>query len=354
MWTRLSSRGSRRSETVEGVERKVRWGVLGCAGIAGRTFIPALLKARNATAWSMASRDPGKAREWAGRFGFERSAADYEALLDDPEVQAVYIPLPNHLHAEWSVKASRAGKHVLCEKPMAMSAEEVRLMAAEAEKAGRLLMEAFMYRFHPQMERALGLVREGAVGAVRSVHSSFTLSFAPDAGNYRWHPEMGGGALYDLGCYPVSAARLVFGGEPVSVFARVVFHPVHRVDVRLNALLEFGGGRAAHAECAFDTAFQSRLEVVGETGLVRLSRAFSAKDFDVEVELVRDRGVERIPISRHDQFRLMIEHFSDCVLESKSPRWGPDDAERNMRVLEACLASARSGRPVSLASVENP
>ncbi len=333
-----------------GAERKVRWGVLGCAGIAGRTFIPALLKARNAEAWSIASRDPGKAREWAGRFGFERSAPTYEALLEDPAVEAVYIPLPNNLHAEWSVRAARAGKHVLCEKPMAMSAVEVRLMAAEAAKAGVLLAEAFMYRFHPRTEKALALVRDGAVGAVRSLHSSFTISMPPDTANYRWHPEMGGGALYDLGCYPINAARLVFGEEPVSVFARAVFHPVHGVDVRLHALLEFSGGRAAHAECSFDTVFQSRLEVVGETGAVRLDRAFSAKDFEVEIELVRDRGVERIPAGRHDQFRLMIEHFSDCALTGKQPRWGADDAEKNMRVIEACFASARSGMPVSLAS----
>lgn len=326
---------------------KVGWGVLGCAGIAGRAFIPALLTARNAAPLSIASRDPERARKWARRFGFARSAGSYEALLEDPEVEAVYVPLPNHMHAEWSVRAARAGKHVLCEKPMAMSSDEVRLMAAEAAKAGVLLAEAFMYRFHPQMEKTLGLVREGAVGAVRSVHSSFTLSFAPDTANYRWHKEMGGGALYDLGCYPVSAARLVFGEEPVAVFARAVFHPIHGVDVRLNALLEFSGGRVAHAECAFDAAFQSRLEVVGETGVIRLGRAFSAKDFEVEVELVRDSGVERFTVGRHDQFRLMIEDFSERVLGGKPPRWGAEDAEKNMRVIEACFASARSGTPVS-------
>jgi xylose dehydrogenase (NAD/NADP) len=330
------------------LDRKIRWGILGCAGIAERSFIPAVQGSGNGRLYGIAARDAGRAAEWAREHGFEKSYRDYQALLDDPAVDAVYIPLPNHLHAEWSVRAARAGKHVLCEKPMAMNGAEVRGMAAAAGASGVLLMEAFMYKFHPQIEKTAALISEGEIGAVRSVHSSFTFFYEPDGRNYRWSPDMGGGALYDVGCYTTSAARLVFGAEPLSVFARAVFHPKCGVDVSTHVLLEFPGGRFAHCDCAFDAHFQSRLLAVGERGTLTLDRAFSAKHHEVEVRVVRGDAVERVHVPSANMFTLMVEHFGTSVIEKKPLRFPVRDAEMNMRTIDACFESIRTGLPVAL------
>jgi len=330
------------------MDRKIRWGILGCAGIAERSFIPAVKASANGRLHGIAARDPDRAAAWARKHGFERSHADYQALLDDPAVDAVYIPLANNLHAEWSVRASRAGKHVLCEKPMAMNAAEVRLMAAAAEASGVRLAEAFMYKFHPQMERTTALLAAGAIGAVRSVHSSFTFMYEPDGRNYRWFPEMGGGALYDVGCYTLSAARLVFGAEPLSAFARAVLHPKYGVDVSAHVLLEFPGGRFAHCDCGFDAHFQSRLLAVGERGTLALDRAFSAKEKEAEIRIVRGDAVETVRIPPANMFARMVEDFGAAVLEGRPPRFPARDAELNMRAIDACFESTRTGRPVAL------
>ena len=198
---------------------KVRWGILGCAGIAERALIPAVRASATGELVAIASRDAAKARAWAARFGIPRAHSDYAALLEDAAVDAVYIPLANHLHAPWTLCALKAGKHVLCEKPIALDAREAETMSAAAEKAGLLLMEAFMYRFHPQVERAIELVRAGEIGAARFVRSSFTFPYDGDSANYRWTPRFGGGALLDVGFYALSAARLALRREPVSVLA---------------------------------------------------------------------------------------------------------------------------------------
>lgn len=326
--------------------KTVSWGILGCAGIAERALIPAIHAASNGRLLGIASREPRKAKAWAARFDIPKVYADHAALLGDPDIDAVYIPLPNHLHREWSVRAARAGKHVLCEKPMAMTAAEVRAMAAAAARAGVLLMEAFMYRFHPRMEAALRLLASGEVGEVRSVRSVFTFAFDAEADDYRWRPEFGGGALYDIGCYPVSAARLVFGTEPVSVFARSRLHPEHGVDAETDLLLEFPGRRFASLCGGFDSPFRSVLEVVGSEGRLSLERAFSAKNFDTDIEIVRGDRVRTRAFAATDQYARMVEHFGAAVLRGRPLRYGPEDAVANMRIIDAAFRSARTGRPV--------
>ena len=331
-----------------GMAKKISWGILGCAGIAERALIPAIHGASNGRLLGIASRNPRKAKDWAARFDIPKVYADYAALLGDPDIDAVYIPLPNHLHREWSVRAARAGKHVLCEKPMALNVAEVRKMTMAAAKAGVLLMEAFMYRFHPRMERALRLLASGAVGEVRSVRSVFSFLFEAASDDYRWRPESGGGALYDVGCYPVSAARLVFGAEPVSVFARARLHPKHRVDVEAELLLEFPGGRFASLGCGFESQFRSALEVAGSEGRLSLERAFSAKHFDTEILLMNGDRTRAIPFPATDQYTRMVEHFGDGVLHGRTLRFPPDDAVANMSVIDAAFRSIRTGRPVRL------
>lgn len=330
------------------MDRKVRWGILGCAGIAEKALIPAIRMSRNGLLHSIAARDADRASEWVGKYGFARSHRDYRALVEDPEVDAIYNPLPNGLHAEWSIRAAQAGKHVLCEKPMAMNAGEVRDMITAAEAAGVLLMEAFMYRFHPQIERALELVRSGAIGEVRSVKSSFTFLFERGGDNYRWLPAMGGGALYDVGCYTISAARLVFGDEPLTVFARARIDPGTGVDMTTAVMLEFPGGHFAMCDCSFESQFQSRLLAVGTRGTLYLDRAFSGKDSDVRVKIIRGEESETVDVPRADMFTLMVEHFGECALDGKPLRYPADDAERNMRVIDAAFDSIRTGRPAKI------
>jgi predicted dehydrogenase len=329
-------------------DRKVKWGILGCAGIAEKAFIPAIRESRNGVLAGIAARDEGRARAWADRFGFLKSHWTYQELVEDPAIDAVYNPLPNDLHAEWSIRAMRAGKHVLCEKPMALNAPEVRGMIAAAEAAGVLLMEGFMYKFHPQVEKTLALIRQGRIGEVRAVQSSFTFQFERDGANYRWFPGMGGGALYDVGCYTVSAARLVFGAEPVSAFARARIDPGTGVDMTTAAILEFPGGRFAQCDSSFESHFQSRLLVVGSEGTLGLDRAFSAKDFDVALELVRGDKRESIGVPRANMFTLMVEHFCDAALEKTPLRYPAADALNNMRTIDACFESIRTGRVVSI------
>lgn len=330
------------------MDRKIGWGILGCAGIAERAFIPAVRGSRNGALAGIAARDEGRAKAWADRFGFRSSYRDYQELLEDPAIDAVYNPLPNDLHAGWSIRALRAGKHVLCEKPMALNAAEVSGMIAAAEAGGVLLMEGFMYKFHPQMEKTLALIREGKIGEIRSVHSSFTFLFERDKPNYRWVPAMGGGALYDVGCYTISVARLVFGAEPVSVFARARIDPVTGVDMTTAALLEFPGGRFALCDSSFESQFQSRLLVAGSRGTLALDRAFSAKDFDVVLDLVRGDTREATAVPRTDMFRLMVEHFGDAVAGKTTLSYPAADALNNMRAIDACFESIRTGRTVEI------
>jgi predicted dehydrogenase len=330
------------------MDRKVNWGILGCAGIAEKAFIPAVRESRNGVLASIAARDVSRAGDWAGRFGFLKSHRTYQELVEDPAIDAIYNPLPNDLHAEWSVRAMRAGKHVLCEKPMAMNAGEVRKMIGAAESGGVLLMEGFMYKFHPQTEKTLALIREGKIGEVRTVHASFTFHFERDGANYRWFPAMGGGALYDVGCYPISLARLVFGAEPVSVFAAARIDPATGVDMTAVALLEFPGGRFAQCEASFESQFQSRLLAVGTEGTLALDRAFSAKEFDTAIEIVKGDRTETVRIPRAGMFTLMVEHFGDAVLGKTPLRYPAGDALDNMHAIDACFESIRTGRAVDI------
>ena len=241
-----------------------------------------------------------------------------------------------------------AGKHVLCEKPMALNAPEAWAMIQAAEMNGVLLIEGFMYKFHPQIGKTLELIRAGTIGDPRSVHSSFTLRFERDGSNYRWFPAQGGGALYDVGCYTTSIARLVLGAEPLAVFAAAHIDPATGVDVTTAALLEFPGDRFGQCESSFETHFQSRLLVVGTEGTLRLERAFSAKDFDVAVEIVRGDTVETVPIRKANMFTLMVDDFGEAVLGESPLRYPASDAWNNMRVLDACFESIRTGGRVSI------
>ena len=331
-------------------KNEINWGILGCARIAERALVPAFRQASRAVLHGIASRDEGRAREWAARFGFRRSYPSYGALLEDPEVDAVYVPLPNDLHAEWAIRAASAGKHVLCEKPLALNEAEVRKMLEAARVSGVLLLEAFMYRFHPQFEKTMSLVRDGTVGEIRSFRSAFTFHLTSGEEDYRWRANAGGGALYDVGCYAVNAARTVFGEEPVLVYARSRLHPKFGVDSSTSLLLEFPGARCALLEGAFDAQFQSYFEIVGTEGKISLPRSFSARGTDVSIHVSRRDKTETISVPAANEYARMVDHFGDCLRNGRPLRYSADDAIGNARVIGAAFESVRIGGPVSLTS----
>ncbi len=326
--------------------KKLRWGILGCARIAEKALVPAIRESANGVLYGIASRDPSRAAEWAKKHGFERSYRSYQDLLDDPAIEAVYSPLPNDLHAPWSIRAARAGKHILCEKPLALTAAEARRMFAAARRARVLLMEAFMYRFHPQIEIVQALIASGEVGEPRVVRATFTFPYEGLPDDYRWSRARGGGALYDIGCYTINAARTVFRAEPVRCSAAGRFHPRRRVDMTVGLVLDFPHGRLALIDCSYETQFQSELAVVGREGRITLDRAFSPKRFDVEIRIKKGDEERAVFVHRTDQYRLMVEHFGRAVLDGFPLRLTPRDALGNTAVIDAAFASLRSGRPV--------
>ena len=322
---------------------RLRWGIISTARIGIRRVIPALLRSRTGTAVAIASRDLARARETAAKFQIPRAHGSYEALLDDPEIEAVYIPLPNTLHPEWTIRAARAGKHVLCEKPLAIDARQARTMVDACRAAGVLLQEAFMYRFHPQITELRRLVASGAVGVPWLARSAFTFTVGSDD-DIRLNSALGGGGLLDVGCYCVSISRLLLG-EPKAMTASGAFD--RGVDVRLAGLLTFAAGTALF-DCGLRLPYRQFCEVVGAEGTIMLPRPFQPEE-DPAVLLVRRGGQdERVEIPGTNQYTLMLDHMGTCILQRQQPQFPPEDAVANLRVLDALQASARSGSPVGL------
>lgn len=320
---------------------KINWGILGCAAIAEKSLIPALKKAQGTELVAIASRSAAKARDWAEKFNLPRSYGSYEDLLADKEIEAVYIPLPNHLHFEWTVKALRAGKHVLCEKPLALTASQVMEMFDEARANKRQLMEAFMYRFHPRLAKATELLESGAIGELRLVQSAFTFVFKREEDNYRWAPQMGGGALYDVGCYTINAARLAFKAEPLEIRTASHLDEKTGIDLTTSLLCQFSDGRQSLLASSFELEFQSNLEISGREGSLFLSRVFSAKDFPTEIILRQGEKLTSFNFPPVDQYQLMVEHFGQTIAGRVSPLIDFHDSFGNALALEKALKSIR-------------
>ncbi len=324
----------------------VRWGIISTAKINARV-LPELRESPQVELVGVASRSEAGAEEYARAEGIDRAYGSYEALLADPEIEAVYIPLPNSLHVEWSIQALEAGKHVLCEKPLDRRSAEVERAFAAAERAGRILMEGFMYRHHPQTKRARELVEAGEIGELRVLRSSFgfTLDAAADV---RLSTELDGGALMDVGCYCISGSRL-FAGEPETVIGRQVLGP-SGVDVRFAATLVFPGEVLAHFDCGLDVPANSLLEVVGAAGSLRLPRPFLIGE--PAIELLRDGKTERIEVAPAGSYRIEFENMSAAIRGSAEPLLDRDEALGQARTIEALYASAeRGGEAVACAEV---
>ncbi len=325
----------------------VRWGILGAANIAIRAVMPALQGARNGKMVAIASRELDKSRNVAAQFGIPRAYGTYEELLADPNVDAIYIPLPNHLHAPWTKKAAAAGKHVLCEKPLALNANEAQGMVDECQRHGVLLMEAFMYRFQPRIRHIRRIIDADTIGPVRLVRASFTFQFTRRP-NIRLEPTMGGGALMDVGCYGVNFSRYVMGAEPTQVFAYQRIGDTG-VDQTLVGLLQFDNGRLAEVDCSFEIVTRRSIEIAGVHGAIEAPVTWIPGL--AESTLIVERANEYrdvMTFSGVDQYRLMVEEFGDAVLSKSSVPLPPSDAVANMRVIDALARSASQGHPVSL------
>jgi len=323
--------------------KQLRWGVISTANIGRVAVNPAIQESRNGELVAVASRGEEPAAEFAKAAGIERHHGGYQDLLDDEGIDAVYIPLPNGLHREWTVRAADAGKHVLCEKPLAVTEAQCREMEAAAEANGVKLMEAFMYRFHPQTERVLDLIKQGAIGDLRSIHSAFTFLLTRPS-NIRWSAELGGGALMDVGCYCVNLSRTVAGAEPVEVQAWATWGATG-VDEQLDGTLRFDNGLVAQFSCSLAMDRYETYEVCGTSGRLHVPAAFLPGTDDASI--YESHGAETTvhTVTGVDEYVLMVEHFADCALHDRSPRYSATEAAQNMRVIQALLASARdSGR----------
>jgi len=312
------------------------------ANIGRAAVNPAIQASTNGDLLAVASRSEKRAREFAKEHGIPTHHGSYEALLEDDSIDAVYIPLPNSMHHEWAIRAAAAGKHVLCEKPLALNASECEEMKAAAEEAGVVLMEAFMYRFHPRTERVLELLASGAIGEVRSVRSAFTFRLRnPD--NIRFDPALGGGALMDVGCYCVNVSRTLAGEEPETVQA-VAEWTDRDVDEFLAGMMRFPSGLVSHFDCALTMERSEAYEVGGTEGSLRVASAFLPGTDDVAIEHARGhQGTTTEVIRGDDEYRLMVEHFAECVLEDRAPRYSASEAAANMRAIEALYRSSRAG-----------
>ena len=321
---------------------RIRWGILGAANIGRKSVIPAMHASRNGIPAAVASRDIEKARAFATENGIATAYGSYEDLLADPDIDAIYNPLPNHLHAEWSLKAADAGKPVLCEKPFTVTAQEARTVAEAFRSRGLLLAEAFMYRFHPQTERLQELIRSGAIGELHTISASFTVTIPYPDTNIRYQRETGGGSLYDLGCYPLSLMRLL-AGEPLSLSA-IGRLSAEGVDLRAAALLGFANGVCGVLTCDMQSARAQHVDVRGTTGRIRLDTPFSIpKDQPTTIETWRDGQYEAITIPPANHYTRMVEDFADALLMGRVLRFSAADAILQMETLEKLVMLAGAG-----------
>jgi predicted dehydrogenase len=324
---------------------KLRWGILGVAKINDR-LLPGFAAAGGTSLLAIASRDAAKAKSAAAKAGIPKAYAGYDALLADPEIEAVYVPLPNAVHAEWTKKAADAGKHVLCEKPLCPTAAAAADVVAHCRAKGIRLMDGFMWPHHARTAKLRQVLATGEIGEIKHVSSTFTFTLPADAPNVRFRPDLGGGSLLDVGCYPVYGIRWAFKAEPVSVHAKAKMRD--GVDVEMSGVLEFANGGMGTFDCGFNSPMRQWLEITGTAGVIRVHEMWvpsRSADFDID----RDgQKLETVVVEGRDQIACMLEDFATAVRAGRDPEPGPDEAVKTLRVLDALAQSAREGKAVSV------
>lgn len=314
----------------------LRWGFLGASGIGRRALAPSIHSLEGHSVHAVAARDPARARSYAHDLGIPHAHLDYATLIADPDVDIVYVALTNDAHAEWSIGALDAGKHVLCEKPMALTAAEVAAMAEAARRNNRLLLEAFSYRFHPQFARLGTVLASGAIGRPVALSAAFTATM-PSA-DFRWQRALGGGALYDLGCYANSILRVAAGREPAAASAIAAMRG--EVDATLTGLLDFGDGLAARLACSFEAPFAQHLTIAGEDGHLALDWPFTNRD-RVTTLAIGETTEQFAPMN---PYAAMAEHFGHAALGREPLRFPPEESLAQARALDALFRAAATGQ----------
>jgi predicted dehydrogenase len=326
--------------------RILRWGLLSTARI-NRSLIPPLGASPRNKLVAVASRERSKAEAYAREWEIERTFDSYEAMLADPDIDVIYNPLPNSLHAEWTIKALRAGKHVLCEKPMTTRVEDVDAIAAAARETGKVVAEAFMYRHHPQTLKVKALIDEGVIGEVRMVRGSFTFTLT-DPTNVRVNADLHGGSIWDVGCYPISYARTMVGAEPVEVEG-MQFVGASGVDETFAGTLRFADNTYAQFDSGFHAPFRMNMEIVGSEGLIVIPRAF--KPTEHETIYIGKAGDQLEPMVIEGPEHLYlgeVEDMYDAIVHGAPPRISLSDSRNNVKTILALLQSAREHRPIRL------
>ena len=322
----------------------LNWGLLSTARINSALITPLRASKRNSLL-AVASRTQESADNYAREWEISRAYGSYEALLADPEIDVIYNPLPNHLHAEWTIKALEAGKHVLCEKPFALNVEDVDAMQAAARKQGRVLTEAFMYRHHPQTLKVQELVKSGSIGTLKFVRGSFSFLLTRE-GDIRLDPTMGGGSIWDVGCYPISYARSVIGGNPFEVFGWQVTGRTG-VDETFVGQMRFDHDVYAQFDCSFAVPLRAFMEIVGSEGVLNVPTPFKPQTNE-KIFLTRGDQTETIKIKGQELYIGEVEDIADAILLGREPRISLEDSRTNVATILALLESARSGKPVKI------
>jgi len=335
------------STSQETSHNPIRWGIFSTANIGVKSVAPAIRASSNGKLVAIASRNPQDASK---KYSFAHEARivnDYQSIIDDPNIDAIYNPLPNGLHAEWTIKALQAGKHVLCEKPLSVTAQEGKMMVDAAHANNVLLMEAFMYRFHPQMQWALQQVRSGVVGTVRLVRASFSFDIRSKPDDIRLKPELAGGSLMDVGCYPVNFCHAVYGQMPQVVAARIHTATPGGVDMATNAVLDYGNGSFGIIDCSFELPTRQIAEIIGEAGTITIPVPFTPGNSSVAAFIIKDGQMSEQSFEPVDQYQLQVEHFDHCIQTGQEPSFRLSETLENMATIEAIYKAAGHKWPMT-------
>lgn len=322
----------------------LNWGLLSTARIS-RALLPPLRASKRNQLLAVGSRSKDAADSYAREAKIQRAYGSYEELLADPEIDVIYNPLPNHLHAEWTIRAVEAGKHVLCEKPLALSVDEVDAVRAAAQRHGRIVAEAFMYRHHPQTLKVQELVKSGSLGTVKLVRGSFSFVLSRQ-GDVRLKPEYGGGSIWDIGCYPISYARSVLGEEPLEVFGWQVTG-LTGIDETFVGQMRFDRNVLMQFDSSFVIPFHAFMEIVGSEGTLNIPHPFKPET-DEKIYLTREAKTETIKVKGQELYLGEVEDMADSILLGKEPRISLDDSRSNVKTIKALLESAQTGQAVKI------
>lgn len=325
----------------------IRWGIISAANIGVKAVAPAIRASSNGKLVAIGSRNPQQAAEKYSFAPEARILSDYQSIIEDPNIDAIYNSLPNGLHAEWTIKALQVGKHVLCEKPLAVTAQEGKTMMDVAQANNVLLMEAFMYRFHPQIQWALQQVRAGVIGPVRLVRASFAFDIRSKPDDIRLKPELAGGSLMDVGCYTVNFCHAVYGQMPQVVAARIHIATPGGVDMATNAVLDYGNGNFGLIDCSFELPTRQIAEIIGEGGTITIPVPFTPGTASVTAFVIKNGQMSEQTFQPVDQYQLEVEHFDHCIQTGQEPSFRLSETLENMATIEAIYKAAGHQWPMT-------